>query len=53
MKTKKEILLELEEKIKNSGAGIELWFSRTVYDLKVKTGEKTFEEWFEEILEDA
>jgi hypothetical protein len=51
--TKEEILEKLEEKIQGSGVGIELWFSATAYKIEVVDGKKTFEEWFQEILENS
>jgi hypothetical protein len=48
-----EPLKKLEEKIKNTEVGVELWFDREEYEEEVVSGEKTFEEWFEEILSRA
>jgi hypothetical protein len=47
------MLKKLEEKIKNNYVGIELWFGREEYEREVTSGEKTFEEWFEEVLSRA
>ena len=50
-KTKEEILEKLEKNIRESSVGIELWFPSGDYKREVESGNKTFEEWFDEILE--
>ncbi len=50
MKTKQELLNKLEEEIKHSGAGVELWFGSLDYNLVVGSGEMTFEEWFDQMI---
>jgi biotin synthase-related radical SAM superfamily protein len=47
----KKLFKKLEDKILKTTVGIELWFDREEYERDFVKKKKTFEEYFEEILE--
>jgi len=49
--TPKKLFKKLEDKILKTEVGIELWFDREEYEHYFVKNKKTFEEFFEEILE--
>jgi hypothetical protein len=49
--THQELFKKLEDKILKTEVGIELWFDREEYEHYFVKNKKTFEEFFEEILE--
>ena len=52
-RTPKKLFKKLEDKILKTEVGIELWFDREEYEHYFVKNKKTFEEFFEEILERA